>query len=262
MGRLDGKIAVITGAGTGIGRASFELFAREGARVVGAGRTLATLEETLETVREAGGEGFVVRADVSSEEDCRRLIQTAVERYGGLDVLVNNAGVGWQYRETHPQGMDPVETTPSDFWNEVLSINLSSVFYLCKHAIPILRERGGGSVVNVSSTGGIRGMVDAHAYAAAKAGMNNLTRSMAKTYGPQGIRFNVVAPGITDTQMVRSYMAAQGDPHLDEEGRFLVSPMGRAGRPEEVATVCLFLSSDEASYVNGVVVPVDGGASC
>jgi NAD(P)-dependent dehydrogenase (short-subunit alcohol dehydrogenase family) len=261
MGRLDGKVVVITGAGSGIGRACMERFAAEGARVVGAGRRRGPLEESLRLAEKAGGQGRVVASDVSKEADCRRLIDTALDAFGHLDGVVNNAGVGWQYRENHPGGMAPLHEAPTDLWLEVVNIDLHSVYFVCKRALAHMLERGAGSIVNVASIGGLRGMSDAHAYSAAKAGMVNLTRSLAVTYGPQGVRTNCVAPGLIDTDMVRSYMEERGNPHLLEATRHQVSPLGRAGRPVEIANACLFLTSDEASYVNGAILVVDGGSS-
>ncbi len=260
MGRLDGKVAVITGAGSGIGRACMERFAAEGARVVGAGRRSEALEESLRLVEKVG-EGRVLQSDVSREADCRALVEVALTVYGRLDAVVNNAGVGWQYRETHPGGMAPLHETPTEYWLEVTQIDLHSVYFLCKHALPGMLERKAGSIVNVASIGGIKGMGDAHAYSAAKGGMVNLTRSLAVTYGPLGVRSNCVAPGLIDTEMVRSYMEERGNPQIQEATRHQVSPLGRPGRPVEIANACLFLSSDEASYVNGAILVVDGGSS-
>ena len=261
MKRLAEKVALVTGAGTGIGRACFELFAREGAAVVGAGRTRETLDAALAAARSAGGEARALRADVSKEGDCARLVEECVKTYGRLDVVVNNAGVGWSYAEQHANGMAGVAETPSDAWLDVVNIDLNSVYYVCKHALPQLRERRSGSIVNVASVGGLRGMRDAHAYSAAKAGVVNLTRSLAVTYGPEGVRTNCVAPGLVETKMVESYMAALGNPQLDPVQRFTISPLGRPAQPDEIARVCLFLASDDASYVNGAVVPVDGGST-
>ena len=252
---------MITGAGSGVGRACMERFAAEGARVVGAGRTPEKLEATLARVKELGGEGQAVCTDVSREQDCRALIEEATRAYGRLDVLVNNAGVGWAYRETHPNGMAGLVDTPSEAWREVINIDLNSVYYVSKYAIPALRNAGGGAIVNVSSVGGTKGMPDAHAYSAAKAGMANLTRSMALSYGPEKIRTNCVAPGLIDTEMIRSYMDERGNPHTADASRYVVCPLGRPARPEEIASACLFLASDEASYVNGAILVVDGGSS-
>jgi len=261
MGRLDGKVALITGGGTGVGRAAVEMFAREGARVVACGRTAARLEEAIEAVRAAGGEGLALTADVSSEESCRELVAETRARLGGVHVVVNNAGVGYDYELTHPGGMGDLAATPPESWRDVLSINLGSVYNVCRHALPSMIEGGGGAVVNVASIGGVMGMPDAHAYTAAKGGMVNLTRSMAVTYGPRGIRTNCVAPGGIDTKMIRHRMSAAGDPHLDDAARYQISPLGRLARPEEIASACLFLASEEASYVNGAILVVDGGTT-
>jgi NAD(P)-dependent dehydrogenase (short-subunit alcohol dehydrogenase family) len=261
MGRLDGKVALITGGGTGVGRAAVEMFAREGARVAACGRTATTLEAALEPVRAAGGEGIAVAADVSSEPACRELVETVRARFGGLHIIVNNAGVGYDYELTHPAGMADVAGTSPESWRDVIAINLSSVYNICHHALAHLIGAGGGAVVNVASIGGLMGMADAHAYTAAKGGMVNLTRSMAVTYGPMGVRTNCVAPGGIDTKMIRHRMSAAGDPHLAEATRYQISPLGRLARPEEIASVCLFLASEEASYVNGAVVVVDGGST-
>jgi NAD(P)-dependent dehydrogenase (short-subunit alcohol dehydrogenase family) len=261
MGRLNGKVALVTGGGSGVGRAAVEMFAREGARVVACGRTASRLEETIAAVKAAGGDGIALAADVSSEEACRALVGTAKEKLGRLDIVVNNAGVGYEYELTHPAGMADVAGTPPESWREVIAINLSSVYNVCHHALPVMTAGGGGAVVNVASIGGVMGMADAHAYSAAKAGMVNLTRSMAVTYGPMNVRTNCVAPGGIDTSMIRHRMSAAGDPHLNDATRFMLSPLGRLARPEEIASACLFLASEEASYVNGAVLVVDGGTT-
>jgi NAD(P)-dependent dehydrogenase (short-subunit alcohol dehydrogenase family) len=258
---LKGKVGVVTGAGSGIGLACLEGLARLGARVVGAGRTPEKLARALERVRGQGAEALAVATDVAREPDCRRLVEATLERFGRLDVLINNAGVGWAWADSHPGAMAGLLDTPSESWRDVIEIDLNSVYYVCKHALPPMLEAGSGSIVNVSSVGGVRGMPDAHAYSAAKAGVVNLTRSMAVTYGPRGVRSNCVAPGLIETDMIRDYMERQGNPHRADETRFAMSPLGRPGRPEEVANACLFLASDAASYVNGAVLLVDGGSA-
>jgi len=263
MGRLDGRVAIITGAGTGVGRACLRLFAAEGARVVGSGRTPETLEEALAPVLDAGHEGFVQRADASREDDCRALVEAAVDRYGQLDILVNNASVGYDYAtEERPDAMNSLAETPSIHWETVIAINLHSVYYMSRYAIEAMRQTGtGGSIVNVSSIGGEMGMPAAHAYTAAKAGVNNLTRSMAVSYGPENIRTNCVAPGGIDTKMVAGWLAAEGQPHINETTRHGMSPLGRLATPDEIAKACLFFASDDASYCNGSVLVVDGGST-
>ncbi len=262
MARLAGKVAVITGAGTGVGRSCLRIFAQEGAKVVGAGRTQATLDEALASALEGGGEGFVQTTDVSSEEDCSALIRAAVDRYGRVDIVVNNASVGYDYAtEDRPDAMNSLAETPANHWETVIAINLNSVFYMSKPAIAEMRKTGGGAIVNVSSMGGEMGMPAAHAYTAAKAGVNNLTRSMAVSYGPENIRTNCVAPGGIDTKMVAGWLAATGNPHLDDDVRYTFAPLGRLAHPDEIANACLFFASDDSSYCNGSVLLVDGGST-
>ncbi|HEY7269890.1 MAG TPA: glucose 1-dehydrogenase [Dehalococcoidia bacterium] len=254
--RLAGKVALITGAGSGVGRAAALIFAREGARVAVAGRTRSSVEETAVLLTEAGAEALAVVADVSKSSDVQEMIAATVRRFGGLQILVNNAGIG--YAAEPEVSMGPVTEVPDDDWDTVLNINLRSVFYACKFGIPEIQKSGGGTIVNVSSTGGVRGMVDAHAYSAAKAGMINLTRSMAIRYGPE-IRVNVVAPGGIDTKMIASRLALR--PAQAQIAPAQRRGLGRIAQPEEIANAILFLASDEASFVTGEVLVVDGGAT-
>jgi NAD(P)-dependent dehydrogenase (short-subunit alcohol dehydrogenase family) len=253
--RLNGKVAIITGAGTGVGRAAMVLFAKEGAKVVGCGRTQANGEETLNLVREVGGDGLFVAADVRKAEDVDRIFRTTLETYGRLNILVNNASVGYSYQGS----MDPLDKTPEADWDDVVSINLKSVYLMSHRAIPELRKQGGGAIVNVASIGGIAGMLDAHAYSAAKGGVVNLTRSMAVTYGPENIRTNCLAPGGIDTPMIASRMPDLKALMESEETRSMVSPLGRVGTAEEMAHAILYLASDEAAFTNGAILVVDGG---
>lgn len=250
-GRLAGKVALVTGAGSGVGRATTLLFAQEGASVVAAGRTRRTVEETAEL---AGGGCLAVTCDVSDQDQAADAVRAAVERFGALHVLVNNAAIGYSAEPAVSMG-DILQAGPAD-WATVLSINLSSVYLVSRHAIPAIIDSGGGSVVNVSSINGLRGSTRGHAYAAAKAGMNNLSRSMALTYGPRGVRVNVVAPGGIDTPMLAPRIAAAG------RDSFAALPgLGRLAEAEEIAYPILWLASDEASYVNGAVLVVDGGTT-
>ncbi|MEE8041422.1 MAG: SDR family oxidoreductase [Pseudomonadales bacterium] len=255
MGGLVDKVAIVTGAGTGIGRATAVRFAAEGARVVAMGRTEATLEQTRELAMSRGGEVIGVTEDAGSEEGAERAVLAALDAFGGVDILVNNAGVGWAYEQVKPGSMAPLADTPSELWRDVMRINLDSVYYMCHRAIPEMRKRGGGAIVNVASTGGLRGMGDAHAYSAAKAGMVNLTRSLARTYGVENIRSNCLAPGLTDTAMVASRMAGATEQALRQ-----TIPLGRAGSPEEMAAAIVFLVT-EATYCNGAILVADGGSS-
>ena len=257
-GRLEGKVAVITGASTGIGRSAMEMFARAGAKVVGAARTQSTLDEAVKLATDAGGEAIGVSADLSSDAAAATVIDAAVEQFGGIDILVNNAGVGYSYRSVRPGSMLDVAESTAEEWDHVMSINLGSVVSCSRHAIPKMRERGGGSVVNVASVLGLVGNPDAHAYTAAKGAIINLTRSMAVAYGKDSIRTNVVCPGYTETPLVEEYI----DYLNSEENRFAWNPMGRMGTAEEIAYGLLYLASDEAKYCNGAILTIDGGMIC
>lgn len=253
------KVVLITGAGTGMGRAALVKFASAGARVVAAGRTAATLEEAVAAARQAGGEADLVVSDVATEAGARNAIAFAAERFGGLDVLVNNASVGWAYEQVVPGSMAATADAPADAWRDVVRINLESVHLMCHYALPELRKRGGGSIVNVSSVGGLRGMADAHAYAAAKAGVVNLTRSLARTYGPEQIRCNCFAPGVIDTGMIEPYRQTFEAVFSDPAAAAQLCPLGRMGTAEEAADAMFFLAL--ASYCNGSVLVMDGGSS-
>jgi meso-butanediol dehydrogenase/(S,S)-butanediol dehydrogenase/diacetyl reductase len=257
-GRLDGKVAVITGASSGIGRATLELFASEGALVVGAARTQSNLDAALAAVKELGGEGIAVAADLSRDEDAAEVVAAAERTFGGVDILVNCAGVGYSYKSRKPHSMEGLADQPLEDWNDVMGINLGSMVHTTRHAIAAMRKRGGGSIVNVASILGIVGNPDAHAYTAAKGAMINLTRSCAITYGKDNVRSNVVAPGYTETEMVEEFIEFLNS----EEQRYLWNPMGRMGKAHEMAYACLYFASDESSYCNGSVLTVDGGQLC
>lgn len=258
MDEVAGRVVLVTGAGTGMGRAALRRFAAAGARCIAAGRTAATLEAALAEVREADAEAAVVVADVGTEEGARRAVEFARAQYGGLDVLVNNASVGWSYEQVLPGSMAATADSPPAAWREVVRINLESVHLMCHYAMPLL-ERGGGSIVNVSSVGGTRGMADAHAYSAAKAGVINLTRCMARTYGPRGVRCNCLAPGVIDTAMIDPYRETFEAAFADAAAAAQLCPLGRMGRADEAADAIFFLAL--ASYCNGAILVMDGGSS-
>lgn len=257
MGRLDNKIAIVTGASTGIGRATFELFAREGATVVGCARTQSTLDEALAAVEAEGGKGMVVAADLSTDAGAATLVDAALQAYGRVDVLVNNAGVGWAYGEANPGTMAKVHETTPENWRTVMSIDLDSYYLVARRCLASMLENGSGSIVNVASMGGVTGLYDGHTYTAAKGAVVNLTRSMAISYARQGIRTNNVCPGFIDTPMIASVTPAFDDPEVAIQ----LSPIARPGRPDEVAAANLFFASDDSSYCNGSSLLVDGGTT-
>ena len=257
MDRLKGKVALITGAGTGVGRASMKLFAAEGAKVVGVSRTKSNLDESLTQVEAAGGEGHVVAADLSKPDGAEKAMAKALKTYGRVDILVNSAGVGYSWLEKSPGSMGPVDDTTPEKWAEVMAINLDSVFHMCRLAIPHMKKQGGGSIVNVTSISGFQGLPVAHTYTAAKGAAINLTRSLAITYCGDNIRVNCIAPGFIDTPMVADVMGLFNDPAMADR----LTPMKRPGTPEEMAYGCLYLASDEASYCQGTVLVIDGGTT-
>lgn len=247
MGTMSGKRALVTGGASGIGRATAELLAAEGAAVA-----VADLDEAgARAVADACGTGALALAvDVASAENCRRAVERTVEAFGGLDVLVNNAGI--------IRRADVVETT-EDEWDRVMAVNVKSVFLMSRFAIPVMVAGGGGAIVNTGSGWGLKGGPNAAAYCASKGAVVNLTRAMAVDHGPQGIRVNCVCPGDTDTPMLRSEAEQLGQ----AEGAFLADavtrPLRRIGQPEDVARAIVYLASDAASFVTGSVLVVDGG---
>lgn len=258
MRQIEGSV-VITGGGAGIGRGAALAFAERGAYVVLAGRTQGRLDETLATVESAGGRGCAVAADCATEAGADAVL-AAAEAAGPVAVLVNNAGVGYSFEATRPGSMAAlVETTPEN-WHEVMRINLDSAYYMCRRALPGMIAAGGGAIVNVASAGGTQGMADAHAYATSKAGMINLTRSLARAYGPNGIRANVLAPGFVATDMVASVLDSEANPFADPAMRYAACPLGRPGEPSEMAEAIVFLASN--GYANGALLVLDGGSTC
>jgi len=257
MDRVKGKVALITGAGTGVGRACMELFAREGAMVVGVSRTQANLDAALTAAKAAGGEGIVVAADLSQPAGAQIAVDAAVKAYGRVDILVNSAGVGYNHVPSCPDSMNDIANTTPEKWHEIMAINLDSGFYMCRLVIPLMQAQGGGSIVNVTSISGLQGLAGAHTYTAAKGAMINLTRSMCVAYAKDNIRANCIAPGFIATRMVADFLPLFDDPKVADS----ITPMRRAGTPLEMAYGCLYLASDEAGYCNGTVLVIDGGTT-
>ena len=250
MGILDGKRAIVTGAASGIGRATAVLLAREGAAVVATDLDEAGVGAVVAAIAAEGGRAAGVRCDVSVEADCRRLVEAVVSGFGGLDIVVNCAGI---IRRT-----SVVDTTEEE-WDRVMAVNVKAVFLLGKYAIPEMVRGGGGAVVNIGSGWGLKGGPLAASYCASKGAVVNLTRAMAIDHGPQGIRVNCVCPGDTDTPLLRSEAQQLGE----DVTAFLASsaerPIRRLGTPEDTARAVLFLASDAASWVTGTTLVVDGG---
>lgn len=246
--KLKGKVAVITGAGSGMGREMAKLFAAEGASVVAADLVPAGVEQVVADIQAAGGNAIAVIANVAKKEDVEAIIDKAVETYGRLDVLINNAGI-----------MDrvmPVADCPDDLWERVMAVNLNGPFYACRKAIPIMIQQGGGVIINTASAAGLRGGAAGAAYTASKHALVGLTKNIAAHYAKQGIRCNAICPG-----GVATAIGVGGVPHEEALGRLMklseLSP--RTADPKEIATIALFLASDDSSFINGLPLLADGG---
>lgn len=250
MAVVAGRRAIVTGAASGIGRATAELLASEGARVLLADVDATRGEAAASSIRDRGGDGRFVRCDVTSEADCQVVVAEAVRAFGGLDILCNNAGI--------IRRATVVETTPEE-WARVLAVNLTSVFLMCRAAIPVMATGGGGAIVNTGSGWGLKGGDQAAAYSASKGGVVNLTRAMAIDHGPQHIRVNCVCPGDTDTAMLRDEARQLGHAEAGFLEAAAQRPLARVGQPEDVARAILFLVSDASAWVTGTTLVVDGG---
>lgn len=247
---LAGRRAIVTGGAGGIGRATALLLAEHGAAVAIVDRDGPGARAVAGEITAAGGRAIAVTADVTSAGDCRRAVEAAVEAFGGLDILFNNAGI--------IRRADVVDTT-EDEWDRVMAVNVKSVYLMSRVAVPVMAAAGGGAIVNTGSGWGLKGGPRAAAYCASKGAVVNMTRAMAIDHGPRNIRVNCVCPGDTDTAMLREEARQLGEP--DE--RFLAEaaarPLNRLGRPLDIANAVLYLVSDAASWVTGAVLVVDGG---
>ena len=257
-GRLQDKVVIITGASSGIGRATMEIAGREGAKVVGTARTESKLQEGLDAVKSAGGDGIIVPADLEDPTSQDKVVQAAIDAFGRVDVLINNAGVGWQYGIDNPGTMAGIHEASLENWRAIIGgVDLEGYFLAIRAVLPHMLERGTGSIVNVASMAAVTGLYDAHAYTAAKGAILNLSRSMAITYIKQGVRTNTVCPGFVDTPLIAPVIGAFDDPATASA----LTPIGRAGRPEEIAYALIFFASDESTYCNGSALLVDGGCT-
>jgi NAD(P)-dependent dehydrogenase (short-subunit alcohol dehydrogenase family) len=248
--RLSEKAVLITGAAAGMGRLAVRTFAREGARVVAVDLAEEAGKEVEAEVTRDGGQALFVRADVAREDQVRLAVRRAVERFGRLDVLYNNAGI-------FPERDGSVVDLEEAVWDQVMAVNLKGIYLCCKHAIPALLRSGGGSVINVASFVALVGCsVPQDAYTASKGGVIALTKSLAVQFGPRGIRANAIAPGPIETPLLTSWLLT--DPEAKQR-RLSRIPMGRFGRPDDIVQMALYLASDESTWVNGSVLVVDGG---
>ncbi len=246
---FTGKVALVSGGGSGIGRSTCELFAERGGAVMVADVNEPAARATAETIRRKGQPAAACRCDVADWEQVQATVERTRHELGRLDVLINCAGI---------LRVHSIEETPQAEWDEVLKINLMGAFLLTKAVMPVFRQQGGGSIVHIASRMALRVKEEHAAYAASKAGVMQLTRMAALEGGPHGIRANCVCPGFIDTPMTRL-----AGPKEDVDAQFAgwakVCPLGRAGRPEDIARAMLFLASDDAAFVTGVALPVDGG---
>jgi NAD(P)-dependent dehydrogenase (short-subunit alcohol dehydrogenase family) len=244
MGKLDGKVALITGAGSGIGRATALLFAKEGSKVVVADYVPAGGKETAEMIKTAGGEAIFLEIDVSKTADVQTMVKSTLDTYGGIDILYNNAGVLGGYLFT-------ADLSEEEF-DRIIGINLKGVFLGLKHVIPVMIGRGGGVIINTASTAGLIGLPGQPAYCASKAAVIQLTKAAALEYADQNIRINCICPGGIETPLARM-KEGEVPPFRQPQ------PMRRMGGPEDIAWAALYLACDDSAYVTGIALTVDGG---
>lgn len=248
MAELTGKVAIVTGGSAGIGRAAALALAAEGAAVVVADVDVERGESVAAEIRDTGGQATFVRTDVTDDAAVEAMVRTAVEEYGGLDVAFNNAGIEGTPAPTH-------ECSPEN-WQRTLAVNLTGVWSCMRHEIPRMLERGGGSIVNCSSIAGLVGFASSPAYVASKHAVVGLTRTAALDLATDGIRVNAVCPGVVDTEMITRFTHGEQEA---ESALVAMEPMGRMGRPEEIADAVVWLCSDRSSFTTGQAIAVDGG---
>ncbi|MGP6140440.1 SDR family NAD(P)-dependent oxidoreductase [Jeotgalibaca sp. A127] len=248
MGKLDGKVAFITGAGSGMGKAQAILFAKEGAKVIAGDIQFENVQQTVEKIRAAGGEGLAVEIDVANKESIQTAVQKGIAAYGQIDVLSNTAGV--------LDGYAPSLDTSEELWDKIMNVNLKGTYRVTNAVLPQMVEKGSGVVINVASIAAFVAGGGGAAYTAAKHGIVGYTKQLSFDYGKAGIRVNCIAPGAVESGMTKQIFEEGSAAVMDSVNSV---PAGRYGQPEEIATVAVFLASDDASFMHGAIVPVDGG---
>ena len=250
MSDLSGKVAVVTGAASGIGKAISKSFVEAGAKVLMSDVNVDGGEKACEELKKINSDIGFIKTDVSKESEVKNLIFTAVKNFGKLDVMVNNAG--------RPIGGYPLTDMTDENWQAVLASNLSSVFYGCKHSIPVFKKNGGGSIINIASAQAHTPLPGWAAYAATKGGIISMTRQLATEFGPLNIRTNSISPGTINTEMVKQVVAADGSGDIFREMKSM-HPLERIGEPEEIGAAAVFLASDGGGFANGADFRIDGG---
>ncbi|HEY3639052.1 MAG TPA: SDR family oxidoreductase [Rhizomicrobium sp.] len=252
MIRLQGETALITGGGTGLGRAIALAFAREGANVSVAGRRLEPLQEVAREIEQGGGKALAIGCDVTDAQEATRAVAQTTARFGRLTILVNNAGT------LH---VSTIETIPEEEWDRVMTVNVKGPFLMSRAALPELRRAGGGAIVNIGSILGLIGAKERAAYCASKGGVTMLTKAMALDHAHENIRVNCICPAIVETDLVRGLFDRAPDGEALRKARAALIPLGRMGKPEDVAEMAVFLASRESSWMTGAAIPLDGGLS-
>jgi len=248
--RLAGKVALVTGGGTGIGRAIALAFAREGASVAVAGRRLEKLREVIREVEKSGGKGLAMECDVTKAKEVERAVRGTTERFGRLNILVNNAGA---------LSATTVEGISEEEWDRLMTVNMKGPFLMSRAVLPEFRKAGGGAIVNIGSVLGLVAVKDRAAYCASKGGVTMLTKAMALDHAHENIRVNCICPSIVETELVKGVFNETEQGQAMRKARIATIPLGRIGRPEDVAELAVFLASEESSWLTGAAIPLDGG---
>jgi len=248
--RLQNKVSLITGAASGIGKATAILFAKEGAKVAAADINVEGGEQTVEKIKDNGGEAIFVKADVTKDVDIKKLVEKTIQTYGKIDIVCNIAGI---------ITLGKITTLTEEDWDKCMAVNVKGIFLVCRHVIPEMARQGGGSIINVSSGAGIIGSPNSAVYCASKGAVLNLSKAMAIDHAHENIRVNAICPGVTDTPANDMVVAASDNPEKARKETDKVILLGRIADPQEIAYGMLFLASDESSYVTGSALVVDGG---